>query len=88
MLFNESYNINLKFNNMKSNCEKDEDKLKTHVFDVLPEKYNPVKVSCNINIENMVFKLLKKEIQWFWKIELNIRKAQKGSNIDHRKKMF
>ena len=47
---NELFNLNLKFNNIKSKREKDEDELKTHVFDILPEEYKPVRVSCNVNI--------------------------------------
>ena len=30
-------------------------------------------VSCNVNIANVQFKDLKKEIRWFWKTELNVR---------------
>ena len=36
--FNEIYNFNLKFNNIKAEYEKDEDELKARVFDVLPEE--------------------------------------------------
>ena len=36
--FNELFNVNLKFKNIKSKYEKDEDKLKSHVFDVLSEE--------------------------------------------------
>ena len=35
--FNELYNINLKFNNIKAKYEKYEEKLKAHVFGVLPK---------------------------------------------------
>ena len=36
--FNKLYNLNLKFMKIKSKYEKDSDELKTHVFDVIPEK--------------------------------------------------
>ena len=36
--FNEIYNFNFKFNNIKAEYEKDEDKLKARVFDILPEE--------------------------------------------------
>ena len=52
---------------IKSKYEKDSDELKTHVFDVIPEKYKPVRVSCNVNIEKMEFKDSRKEVRWFWK---------------------
>ena len=42
--FNELYNLNLKFNKIEAKYEKYEDKLKAHVFDVLPEKYKKVRV--------------------------------------------
>ena len=35
--YNELYNLNLKFKNIKAKYEKDEDERKAHVFDVLPE---------------------------------------------------
>ena len=35
--FNELYSLNLKFKKIKENYENDEDELKAHVFDVLPE---------------------------------------------------
>ena len=35
--FNELYNANLKFKNIKAKYEKYEDELKAHVLDVLPE---------------------------------------------------
>ena len=65
--FNKLYNLNLKFMKIKSKYEKDSDELKTHVFDVIPEKYKPVRVSCNVNIEKMEFKDSRKEVRWFWK---------------------
>ena len=43
--FNEIFNLNLKFNNIKEKYDKDEDKLKSHAFDILPEYYKPVRVS-------------------------------------------
>ena len=36
--FNEIYNFNLKFNNIKEEYEKYEDELKARVFDILPEE--------------------------------------------------
>ena len=35
--YNELYNFNLRFNKIKAKYEKDEDELKSHVFDVLPQ---------------------------------------------------
>ena len=35
--FTELYNLNLKFKNIKETYEKDKDKLKAYIFDVLPE---------------------------------------------------
>ena len=35
--FNELYNLNLNFKNIKVKYKKDEDKLKAHVLDFLPE---------------------------------------------------
>ena len=43
--FNELYNLNLKFKRIKAEYEKHEDEIKANVFDVLPEEYNPVRVS-------------------------------------------
>ena len=34
--------------------------MKAHVFDILPEEYQPVHVSCNVNISNMAYKDIKK----------------------------
>ena len=47
-----------------------------HLFDVLPEEYKPVRVSCNLNISNMDYKDIKKEIHWFWNTELDGGKKQ------------
>ena len=58
--FNELYNLNLKFNKIKSKYEKYEDGLKARIFDILHEEYKPVRLSCNVNIENMEFKYSKK----------------------------
>ena len=44
--FNSLYNLNLKLNNIKDKYEKDKYEKKAHVFDVLPEEYEPVRVSC------------------------------------------
>ena len=53
--FNEMYNLNLKFKKIKAKYEKNEEKLKSHVFDVLPEEYKTVRVSCNVNIAKNEF---------------------------------
>ena len=74
--FNELYNSNPQFNNINENYEKYEDELKAHVFDVLTKEYTQVRVSCNINIENMDFKDTKKEIRSFCTTELNGLKKQ------------
>ena len=43
--FDEIFNLNLKFKNIKEKYEKDEYEMKAHVFDVLPEEYKPVRLS-------------------------------------------
>ena len=43
--FNELYNLNPNFKKIKAKYEKDEDELKAHVFDVLPDKYKKYRVS-------------------------------------------
>ena len=43
--FNELFNLNLKLNNIKAKYEKDEDELKSHVSEILPEDYKPVRKS-------------------------------------------
>ena len=48
--FNELYNLNLKFKKIKEEYENYEGKLKADVFDVLPEEYRQVRLSCNVNI--------------------------------------
>ena len=58
--FNWLYNLNLDFKKIKEKYEKDEDKLKAHVFDLLPEEYKQVRVSCKVNISKMQFKDLNK----------------------------
>ena len=58
--FIEIFNLNLNFKKIKAKYKKDEDELKPYVFDVLPEDYKPMRVSCNVNISNMAFKDLKK----------------------------
>ena len=63
--FNELYNLNLSFKKIKEKYEKDEYELNAYVFDVLPEEYNQVRVSCNVKIDNIHFKELKKEISCF-----------------------
>ena len=54
--------------------------MKAQVFDVLPEEYKPVRVSCNVKIPKMACKYLKKEIRWFWKTELDGIKKQEKHN--------
>ena len=48
--FNEVYNLNIKFKKIKEKYEKDEDELRAHVFDVLPEEYKQFIVSWNVKI--------------------------------------
>ena len=60
--FNELYNLNLKLKKIKEKYEKDEDDMKAHIFDVLPEEYKPVRVSFNVDISNMTYTDLNKEI--------------------------
>ena len=48
--FNERFNLNLKFKKVKGKYEKDEDNLKSHVFDVLPGDNKPTRFSCNVKI--------------------------------------
>ena len=74
--FNEKFNLNLKVKKIKAKYEKDEDDLKAHLFDILPEYYKPARVSCNSSISKMTFKDPKKEIRWFWKTKLNLNKKQ------------
>ena len=66
--FNKQFDLNLKFKKITAKYEKDEDEIKAHVFDVLPEKYKPMRVSCDVNISTMAYKDLKKSMNWFWKI--------------------
>ena len=58
--FNELYNLNLKFKDIKEKYEKYEDKPKAYIFNVLLEEYKQVRVPCNVNIVEMKFKDLKK----------------------------
>ena len=51
--FNELYNVNLKLKKIKEKMR--------NIFDILPEKYKAVRVSCNSNIPNMSNKDLNKE---------------------------
>ena len=48
--FYEVFNINLNLKKIEAKYEKDKDEMKVHIFDVLPEKYKPVRVSSNVNI--------------------------------------
>ena len=63
--FNDLYNLNIKLKKIKAKYEKDDDEIKAHIINVLPEEYNQVRVSCRINMSKMQFKYLKKEIRWF-----------------------
>ena len=47
--FNELYYLNLNFKKIKEKYQKEEDEMKEHVSDVLPEQYKPIRVSCNVN---------------------------------------
>ena len=58
--FNELYNLNLKLKKIKQRYEKYENEMKSHVFDVLPETYRPVHVSCDVNIFKVDYNDLKK----------------------------
>ena len=40
--FNNPFNLNLKFKQIKATYDKDEDELKSHVFDILPKDYKYV----------------------------------------------
>ena len=68
--------MNLRFNKIKANYEKYEDELESYLFNVLPEEYKQVRVSFNVNITNMGFKDLNKDICWFWKTDLNGRNTK------------
>ena len=48
--FNELFDLNLRFKKIKSKCDEYKDELKTHFFDVLPDDYKTVGVSCNVSI--------------------------------------
>ena len=61
--FNELYNLNLRFKKIKAKYDKDEYEMKALVFDVLPEEYKPVRLSCNVKISDTAYKDLKKEIR-------------------------
>ena len=54
--FNEIYNLNLKFKKIKVKYENDEDELKAHVFNVFPEEYKQLRLSCNPFFPKMQFK--------------------------------
>ena len=84
ILFIEIYNLNLKFKKIKEKYGNDEDELKAHVFDVVPEEYKQVRVSCNVNISNMEFKDLKKEICRLWKTKLNGTKTQEKEEPEEK----
>ena len=77
--FNEVFNLNIKLKNIIEKYDKDEYEQKVHVFEVLPEEYNTVIVSCNVNISKMEFKDLNKEIRWFWKTYLNGNKTHNNT---------
>ena len=48
--FNELYSLNKKFKTINGKYDKDEDDMRSHVFNVLPEEYKPLRVSFNVNI--------------------------------------
>ena len=48
----------------------------SHLFGVLPDEYNQVGVSCNVNISQAQFKDLKEKIRLLWKTELNRRNTK------------
>ena len=50
--FNELINVNLKFN--KTKAKYDKCGMNGNVFDILPEEYKAVRLSCNINISMVV----------------------------------
>ena len=82
--FNDIFNLSLKFKNIKAKYDKDGYDLKAHIFDVLPEDYKPMILSCYSNISKMEFKDLRREISWCWKTELNGNKTQ-GKNEPEEK---
>ena len=50
------------------------------MFDILPEEYNPVRVSYNVNTAKVKLNDLKSKINWFWKTENNEKKHRKSLN--------
>ena len=62
---NELFNLNFKFKKNEGKYEKDEDEMKSYVFDILSEEYKLVRVLCDVNISKMEYKDIKKEICWF-----------------------
>ena len=58
--------------------------MKAHVSDVLPEEYKPMRVSCNVNIQKIEYKDLKKEICWLWKTGLYRRKKQEKQDPEDK----
>ena len=63
--FHELFDSNLRFKNIEVKYAKEKYELIAHVFDVLPENYNTMRVSCSIKVSKMEFKDTKKEINWF-----------------------
>ena len=66
---NELHNINLNLNNIMGRYDRDEDEIKGHMFDILPEEYKPVHIYCSVNTNKMAYRDLKKK-NWLWKTEL------------------
>ena len=60
--------------------------MKAHFFDAFPEDYKPIRVSYNVNISNMAFKDVKKDIHWFWKTDLN--GSKKKEKPDQKEKVI
>ena len=51
--FNELYNINSKLKKIKEKYEYD---MKVNAFDLLPEEYKSLRISCNVKISKRAYK--------------------------------
>ena len=51
--FNELYNINSKLKKIKEKYEYD---MKANAFDLLPEEYKSLRISCNVKISKRAYK--------------------------------
>ena len=56
----------------------------SHLFGVLPDEYNQVGVSCNVNISQAQFKDLKEKIRLLWKTELNRRNTKEKEEPEYK----